>query len=71
MLEVLTRMLSNRLTAAGLNPKGSRIELDDTDPDGLHRLSLIKLAKLARLAVAKAPSVRNWRIKGYGASFQR
>ncbi|RTL75875.1 MAG: nucleotidyl transferase AbiEii/AbiGii toxin family protein [Bradyrhizobiaceae bacterium] len=34
MREALTRILLNRLTAAGLTPKGARIELDDTDPDG-------------------------------------
>lgn len=34
MREALTRILLNRLTAAGLTPRGARIELDDADPDG-------------------------------------
>ena len=34
MRQALTRILSNRLTTAGLTPNGGRIELDDTDPDG-------------------------------------
>jgi Nucleotidyl transferase AbiEii toxin, Type IV TA system len=34
MRQALTRILSNRLTTAGLNPNGARIALNDTDPDG-------------------------------------
>jgi hypothetical protein len=33
MREALTQILSDRLTAAGLNPNGAQIELDETDPD--------------------------------------
>lgn len=34
MREALTQILSGRLTASGLDPKGARTELDETDPDG-------------------------------------
>ena len=34
MREALTQILSDRLTAAGFDPNGARIELDETDPDG-------------------------------------
>ncbi len=34
MREALTQILSNRLTAAGFDPNGARVELDETDPNG-------------------------------------